>query len=92
MPVLEIVDPLTERQSLPPTAPAGRGALERFGARPAPSLEWNAKVERETAHLYERIKNVVPSGRVVSAQRASRSSRCTCPPGLVECSESKTST
>ena len=26
-----------------------------------PSLEWNAEVERETAHLYERIKNVVPS-------------------------------
>jgi quinolinate synthase len=26
-----------------------------------PSLEWNAEVERDTAHLYERIKNVVPS-------------------------------
>ena len=26
-----------------------------------PSLEWNADVERDTAHLYERVKNVVPS-------------------------------
>jgi quinolinate synthase len=61
MPVLEIVGPPTERQPLPPHSFAGRNALERFGTRPAPPLEWNAKVERETAHLYERIKNVVPS-------------------------------
>ena len=27
----------------------------------SPSLEWNAEVERETAHLYERVKNVVPA-------------------------------
>ncbi len=26
-----------------------------------PALEWNAQVERETAHLYERVKNVIPS-------------------------------
>ena len=26
-----------------------------------PALEWNAEVERETAHLYERVKNVIPS-------------------------------
>ena len=26
-----------------------------------PALEWNAQVERETAHLYERVKDVVPS-------------------------------
>src|SRR6201989_3421188 len=62
MPVLETVGPLVERQSLPPPASAGQGALDRCGALPVPSLEWNAKVERETAHLYERIKNVVPSG------------------------------
>jgi quinolinate synthase len=35
--------------------------LRKFGALPTPSLEWNAEVERDTAHLYERIKNVVPS-------------------------------
>ena len=39
-----------------PAAPASR-----FPVLPMPSLEWNAEVARETAHLYERIKNVVPS-------------------------------
>jgi quinolinate synthase len=33
----------------------------RFGALPPPSLDWNEDVARETAHLYERIKTVVPS-------------------------------
>ncbi len=61
MPILETVGPLTDRPPLPPPVSAGRGALERFGAWPMPSLEWNAEVERETAHLYERIRNVVPS-------------------------------
>jgi quinolinate synthase len=60
MPVIETVGPRTERQPPPPPAPAGRAALDKFGALPAPPLEWNAKIERETAHLYERIKNVVP--------------------------------
>jgi quinolinate synthase len=26
-----------------------------------PGLEWNAQVERETAHLYERVKTVIPA-------------------------------
>src|SRR5947208_1949456 len=45
-----------------PVLPASRGsaALRRFGALPAPSLEWNAAVERETAPLYARVQNVVP--------------------------------
>src|SRR5919106_2088270 len=61
MPVVETVGPLNARQPLPPPASAGGSALEKFGALPAPSLEWNAQVQRETAHLYERVKNVVPS-------------------------------
>ena len=61
MPVVETVGPLIARQPLPPPASAGNSALRKFGALPAPSLEWNAEVERETAHLYERIRNVVPS-------------------------------
>src|SRR5262249_52796297 len=61
MPILETVGPLGPRHPLPPPASAGQGALKTFGALPVPSLEWNAKVERETAHLYKRIKNVVPS-------------------------------
>src|SRR5436305_3683965 len=59
MPVLETVGALMGRPSAP--LPAKRTALRKFGALPAPSLKWNAEVERDTAHLYERIKAVVPS-------------------------------
>ena len=59
MPVLETVGPLMTRSTAP--LPARRTALDKFGALPAPSLEWNAEVERDTAHLYERVKTVVPS-------------------------------
>ena len=64
MPMLETVGPLRARS--PATAFGCRrsepgSALRRFGALPMPSLEWNAQVERDTAHLYERVKNVVPS-------------------------------
>jgi quinolinate synthase len=61
MPVLETVGPLLARQPSPPRAASNRDALRRFGALRTPSLEWNTEVERDTAHLYERIKNVVPS-------------------------------
>jgi quinolinate synthase len=61
MPVLDIVGPLAGRPSAPPPAASGNAALRKFGALPVPSLEWNAGVERETAHLYARIQNVVPS-------------------------------
>ena len=61
MPVLETVGPLAARpprrqpprRRMPPCAGSARC--------PMPSLEWNAEVERDTAQLYERIKNVVPS-------------------------------
>ena len=33
--------------------------LERGRALPMPSLEWTPEVERATAHLYERVKNVI---------------------------------
>src|ERR1043165_3678745 len=59
MPVLDIVGPLSKRR--PGSPAAGNSALRRFGALPAPSLQWNAEVERDTAHLYERVKTVVPS-------------------------------
>ena len=61
MPVVETVGPVTGRPAPHMPAASGDAALRKFGALPAPSLEWNAEVERETAHLYERIKNVVPS-------------------------------
>ena len=61
MPVLDIVGPLSGRRAAGASPAPGNSALRRFGALPAPKLEWNAEVERDTAHLYERIKNVVPS-------------------------------
>jgi quinolinate synthase len=60
MPVIEAIGPRNERSA--PAArhvgrsPAGRG----YPVLPAPALEWNEEVARETAHLYARIKNVVP--------------------------------
>jgi hypothetical protein len=45
-----------------PTAAAGLSAAARkYGVKPMPALEWNPQVERETAHLYARVKDVVPS-------------------------------
>jgi quinolinate synthase len=61
MPVVETVGPQKGWQPPPSPSASGDAALRTFGALPAPQLEWNAEVERETAHLYERIKNVVPA-------------------------------
>ena len=63
MPILHAFGPSAERPPTPPTAqPSGASAAaRRFGVLPVPSLEWNAQVERETAHLYERGKAVIPS-------------------------------
>ncbi|WP_306119825.1 MULTISPECIES: quinolinate synthase NadA [unclassified Roseitalea] len=46
--------------STSPDAGAGRRAAERFGTIERPDLEWNAQVERETAHLYERVAHHIP--------------------------------
>jgi quinolinate synthase len=60
MPVLEIVGP-PARRAAPSIALGDSAALRKYGALPAPALEWTSEVERATAHLYERVKNVVPS-------------------------------
>src|SRR5476649_411130 len=61
MPIMETLGPVHGR-AFPPLPTAGaHEALRRFGPLPAPSLEWNAQVERETAHLYEKVKAVVPA-------------------------------
>jgi quinolinate synthase len=62
MPIMETVGPVRERVAAPTPDVIGRAqALRKYGPLPAPSLEWNVQVERETAHLYERIKAVVPA-------------------------------
>jgi quinolinate synthase len=58
MPIIETIGPQA-RTAQP--APQARRARTRFPILPMPALEWNAEVERETAHLYERVKNVIPS-------------------------------
>ena len=59
MPILETLGPT--RSSMPPIAvPAVSDAARRYGVLPVPSLEWNDQVAKETAHLYERVKAVIP--------------------------------
>jgi quinolinate synthase len=61
MPVIEAIGPRGERNA-PAARTVGRSpAGRKFPVLPAPSLEWTEEVARETAHLYERIKNVVPA-------------------------------
>jgi len=61
MPILQAFGPPAPRLPVPPPAAGASTAVRRFGARPMPSLEWNAQVERETAHLYGRVKAVIPA-------------------------------
>jgi len=62
MAFLQTVGPLSSRRAPPPPAASADGAAgRRFGRLPMPPLEWNAAVERETAHLYERVRTVVPA-------------------------------
>jgi quinolinate synthase len=60
MPVLQTSGSAAKRMAMPPPAATSRRhASER--ALPMPSLVWNEQVEQETAHLYARIKAVVPA-------------------------------
>src|SRR6266849_1428785 len=60
MPIIESFGPSSTAAS--PIPASGRSeAARKFPTLPAPSLIWNEEVERDTAHLYERIKHVVPS-------------------------------
>ena len=61
MPILQAFGPPAERVPGPPQGATASTGARRFGVRPMPSLEWNAQVERETAHLYERVKAVIPA-------------------------------
>jgi len=57
MPIVQTIGPLAERATSP--TPGKRARARRHEIRPA--LEWNAEVERATAHLYARVKAVVPA-------------------------------
>src|SRR5438477_10522728 len=62
MPILLSLGP-TRSNPFIPTASHGElsAAARKYGVKPVPALEWNAQVERETAHLYQRVQAVVPS-------------------------------
>jgi quinolinate synthase len=61
MPIVETLEPRSAPRPVPAPGPARGIASRTFGRLPAPSLEWNADVERATAHLYGRIRNVLPA-------------------------------
>ena len=60
MPLFDLQGPERNRPAaaVPPT---GSSAARKHGIKPMPALAWNARVAAETAHLYERIKTVVPA-------------------------------
>jgi quinolinate synthase len=62
MPVLASLGPTRSHPYLPVASLPGdlSAAARKYGVKLMPKLEWNAQVERETAHLYERVQAVVP--------------------------------
>ncbi len=60
-PEVEVVTPPVARGEIVEPRPGTGAAAKKFGVLPMPSLEWNKEVERETAHLYEKVKHIIPS-------------------------------
>lgn len=60
MPMTDILGPesigTTERRA----SALPRASARAFRSLPAPALDWTPEIERETAHLYERVKAVIP--------------------------------
>jgi quinolinate synthase len=61
MPFLQSFGPSTSPIPPQPARRLPSAAADRFGVLPMPDLAWNAEVARDTAHLYDRIKAVVPA-------------------------------
>jgi quinolinate synthase len=61
MPFVESYGPTTPRLPVTDFPQGSSAAARKYGILPRPSIEWNEQVARDTAHLYERVKNVVPS-------------------------------
>src|SRR6478735_3727105 len=61
MPILQAFGPSTGRAPVAVPVAGAAHAARRYGALPMPALEWNAQVERETAHLYDRVRAVIPA-------------------------------
>jgi quinolinate synthase len=56
---IEVVGPPIPREGVLPRAGSG-AAARKLGVLEMPKLEWNAEVDAATAHLYEKVKAVVP--------------------------------
>src|SRR5215470_12608613 len=50
MPNLQALGPSAGREPLPPPSAGRATTARRHGVLPMPTLEWNAKVEHDTAH------------------------------------------
>jgi quinolinate synthase len=61
MPILQAFGPSTGRAPVAAPVAGAAHAARRYGVLPMPALEWNAQVERETAHLYDRVRAVIPA-------------------------------
>ena len=61
MPILQAFAPSIGRAPVAAPAAGAAHAARRYGVLPMPALEWNAQVERETAHLYDRVRAVIPA-------------------------------
>src|SRR6476619_2569583 len=61
MPILQAFGPSTGRPPVAAPVVGAAHAARRYGVLPMPALEWNAQVERETAHLHDRVKTVSPA-------------------------------
>ena len=61
MPIAEIYGPEDFPRPRHPIAPTRSRVTPAEGALalPMPPLEWTPEVERATAHLYQRVKNVI---------------------------------
>src|SRR4051795_9593765 len=61
MPILQTFAPSVGRAPVAAPVAGAAHAARRYGVLPMPALEWNAQVERETAHLYDRVRAVIPA-------------------------------
>jgi quinolinate synthase len=59
-PNFELIQPPRGLSVATAPQPGSGAAARRLGVLPMPSLEWNEQIAKETAHLYERVKSVIP--------------------------------
>ncbi len=58
---MSLVQTFGPRRPAPPPTSRHASAARGHGVVPMPCVEWNEQVARETAHLYERVKGVIPA-------------------------------